>query len=34
MLAKDVHPSAPVVQEIILPAIKKFEERVNEAFNL
>ncbi|CAB5226237.1 hypothetical protein UFOVP760_16 [uncultured Caudovirales phage] len=34
MLVKDVHPSEPVIQEVILPAIKKFEERVNEAFNL
>lgn len=34
MLAKDVHPDSQVVQEVILPAIKRFEERVNKAFNI
>ena len=34
VLANELHSTDFTTKQIILPAIKKFEERVNEAFNL
>jgi hypothetical protein len=34
VLANELHSTDITTKQIIIPAIKKFEERVNEAFNL